>query len=686
VRRLAVLVALAGLAALPAAARASSTLVVDDDHVQCPAAGFTSLQAAVDAAQSHDTIRICPGTYAVGTPGAPRPSNGLMIDKSLTIVGAGASKVTIEPATDLGDTALTPAKLRDAAGNIITIKNTAPGSTSVQDVSVALSGVTVKDAGFAVDAGVAASNAYAQITGSAIGPFTGAGQGWGVVAVNTESVSPQGAFVRVLTLTGDSITGYGGGGVLIDGATSAAPTTASGVATTGIITGDVIQGAADATRASQIGIQVNQGARATITGDTITGNLATTATAGVGVLLTNSDNAKTTPTASTYFTSLGRNNLTGNGYGIYNASDNTVTTVSSTPVQANLPGGSWYGTGGPLMGPSTATQDGVSDAVVTGTAAASPVTVGPVPSAIVDAPPTAAWGTPAAGDSLVAGHVNDLLALAADDFGVTSVDVTANGDDLGTLVTPPYATTWTPAASLAGQSVTLTATVTDEAGQTTVATETIPVVAPRSPPGGGGGGGGGTPSPPPSGGTMPAKPAVAFPSGFGTAPLASVLSVAPAISAPAGVARVTYLLGSRTICAPSAAPWSCRYLLTGADAGGRVLSVVVTDRAGQTGQATVTIRVSKFAPRGLSVRTKRHGTGVTVSGRVLLPARVTGAQGCSGAVVTISGKHARAAREHLTASCRWSAPLAHASGVTSVRVRFRGTAAVAALSRTVRVH
>jgi hypothetical protein len=507
--RRAALVLAAALLALPAAARANSTLVVDDDHAQCPAAGFTSLQAAIDASQSHDTIRICPGTYSVGTAGAPRPSNGLLIDKSLTIVGAGASKVTIQPIGDLGDTALTPAKLRDATGNIITIKNTSPGSTSVQDVSVALSGVTVKDAGFAVDAGIAVSNAYAQITASAIGPFTGAGQSWGVVAVNTESVSPPGAFVRVLTLNGDSITGYGGGGVLIDGATSAAPTTASGISTTGIITGNVIQGTADTTRASQVGIQVNQGGRATITGDAISGNLASTATGGIGVLLTNSDNAKTSPTANTYFTSLGRDNITGNGYGIYNAADNTVTTLSATPVQANLPGGSWYGTGGPVSGPSTATQDGVSDAVVTGTAAAAPFTIAPVPAAVPDAAPTASWGTPATGDSLVAGASNDLLALAGDDFGVTSVDVTANGEDLGTLATPPYATTWTPRAALAGTSVTLTATVTDEAGQTTVASEIVPVVAASSSGGGSGGtppaSGGGTPTPTPVGTTPVAK-------------------------------------------------------------------------------------------------------------------------------------------------------------------------------------
>ena len=38
-------------------------IVVDDDKVQCPNAAFTSIQAAVNAANPGDVIRVCPGTY-----------------------------------------------------------------------------------------------------------------------------------------------------------------------------------------------------------------------------------------------------------------------------------------------------------------------------------------------------------------------------------------------------------------------------------------------------------------------------------------------------------------------------------------------------------------------------------------------------------------------------------------------
>lgn len=46
------------------AAGAPQTLTVDDDKVQCPSAGYTTIQGAVDAAGPGDTINVCRGTYA----------------------------------------------------------------------------------------------------------------------------------------------------------------------------------------------------------------------------------------------------------------------------------------------------------------------------------------------------------------------------------------------------------------------------------------------------------------------------------------------------------------------------------------------------------------------------------------------------------------------------------------------
>lgn len=67
-RNLAVLLAATVLVALalttPRSWKASAaTLVVDDNNVQCPAATFTSIQAAVNAAGAGDTIQVCAGIY-----------------------------------------------------------------------------------------------------------------------------------------------------------------------------------------------------------------------------------------------------------------------------------------------------------------------------------------------------------------------------------------------------------------------------------------------------------------------------------------------------------------------------------------------------------------------------------------------------------------------------------------------
>lgn len=55
------------------------TLVVDNDAADCPNAQFTSIQAAVNAAQAGDTIRVCRGTYEEAVTIATPAKNNLRV-------------------------------------------------------------------------------------------------------------------------------------------------------------------------------------------------------------------------------------------------------------------------------------------------------------------------------------------------------------------------------------------------------------------------------------------------------------------------------------------------------------------------------------------------------------------------------------------------------------------------------
>jgi hypothetical protein len=65
------------LIAVPVSA-STATLVVDDDGADCPDAAYTTIQAAVNAANPGDTVAVCTGTYA-----------GAIVDKTVHIEARG---------------------------------------------------------------------------------------------------------------------------------------------------------------------------------------------------------------------------------------------------------------------------------------------------------------------------------------------------------------------------------------------------------------------------------------------------------------------------------------------------------------------------------------------------------------------------------------------------------------------
>ena len=129
----------AALAVAGTAAADGGKLVVDDDKAQCPNAQFTTIQAAVTAAQPGDEIRVCAGTYTATT-----------VDKSLKLRGAtevGKDRRCLDRTT--GENPATDAIVNGAAG--------APGFRVVAN-DVRIRGFTVQNA--TNDAGISLSKAH----------------------------------------------------------------------------------------------------------------------------------------------------------------------------------------------------------------------------------------------------------------------------------------------------------------------------------------------------------------------------------------------------------------------------------------------------------------------------------------------------------------------------------------------
>jgi parallel beta-helix repeat protein len=131
--------ALAALAAGATNAHAS-TLVVDRDKAQCPSADFTSIQAAVDAAQPVDLIRVCPDHYG----------ESVVIDKPLTLKGDPEVIEAIDcfqstPAQP-GDLDPTRQAIVDPAGDGFSI------ALKLNSNNVAVEGLVVEGASVGIDA------------------------------------------------------------------------------------------------------------------------------------------------------------------------------------------------------------------------------------------------------------------------------------------------------------------------------------------------------------------------------------------------------------------------------------------------------------------------------------------------------------------------------------------------------
>ncbi len=486
----------------------SSVWTVDDDKVECPSAGFTSIQAAVDQAAPWDTIAICPGLYeesstpiggSTNSPSQTGSKNGLTITKPLKIKGAGADLVTIRPAAGIGATlAGTAPYLRDGGGNVVTISRQSFGSTDDPEMFVDISGVTIDSPNAYAEAGLAFFDTAGRISDSVVGPLKVATtpeelaaqpHGWGIVATNHMVGSGPGTVIRRITVDDSKVFGYQSGGILFDDARgidgAPANTEPSGIKIAGYVDDTVVEGMGTNPLIPQTGIQYHAGASGFVESTEVTGNLfPTDARKSAGVLLTGADTTNWYAKGSLF---------SGNGYALFNA--DVANTKISEAAAAIATGNFWGAGGAPVEGPSTfagVEKAGVSGkwgeptpnkaSVTFGSAlAAAPAIDAPGP--IVDTVPFGTIVDPGDGEEVEAGVEIEPVVVADDDFGIASVSLKADGVPVATVAASPYVFSWTPSTEDEGETVTLEATITDSAG--TTATDEIEVevaAAPVTPP------------------------------------------------------------------------------------------------------------------------------------------------------------------------------------------------------------
>lgn len=255
---------------LPCLGRTASKaqLVVDDDKVECPNAGFTRIQDAINAASPGDHIRICKGTYA----------EQLAIRKALDIdADSGA--------------VLMPNVMQQ---NTTSLFDGTPIATAIlvaDTTGVSISGLTVDGANNGVSGcspdleGITFQNASGNVARAAIRNFKlGAGLG-GCQSGTGFFVQSGGGKISRVEIEDCTIRDFQKNGI-----------TANEIGTTAIIRRNVVTGIGPTPAIAQNGIQIGFGASGAIAKNVVTNNLysacsavATCTAVATNILVTQSD-------------------------------------------------------------------------------------------------------------------------------------------------------------------------------------------------------------------------------------------------------------------------------------------------------------------------------------------------------------------------------------------------------------
>jgi hypothetical protein len=253
----AVAVAVAGFAvAVPAATvAAAATIYVSPSPVgtpigsSCTLPNFNTIQAAVTAGSAGDTIVVCPGTYA----------EQVSVGKNLTLAGSG-NAIIQAPATLLEDA-------NSKKKNVVEVKSGA---------SVTMAGFTVAgpgpvgcgsiDTGIAVLGGASLNLSNTTIRDIRDSPFSGCQNGEGIrIGTPRYSATPD---VGSATINNVNVYDYQKNGIVVAGSVG-------GVNSSARITNTVTTGQGPTAVIANNGIEVVNGATASISSSTIRDNFYT---------------------------------------------------------------------------------------------------------------------------------------------------------------------------------------------------------------------------------------------------------------------------------------------------------------------------------------------------------------------------------------------------------------------------
>ena len=285
---------------------AKANILVDDDKVQCPNAQYTTIQAAVNAAQPGDVIRVCAGTYpeqvTITTSLTLRADNGVVVDPSTT-----------QTVTDVAGTEAIAFVFAVQGANVDIDGFIVDGSNNgLTECSPRLVGILYQNA-----SGHVRHNAVRHMNLGSSSIVNGCQSGNGI-EVETASGSSSS-----VTVNENSIWDYQKNG--ITGNEAGTEVTADGNTVTGI---------GPTTGAAQNGIQIGFGAGGTLTNNTIADNVWSSCTSptactanATGILIFESNGV------------IVRNNsLATNQVGIYVGGDNSRVAMNTISNSVTLIG------------------------------------------------------------------------------------------------------------------------------------------------------------------------------------------------------------------------------------------------------------------------------------------------------------------------------------------------------------